>query len=218
MKDKTILGGSILASIAASFCCIGPLVAVILGIGTFGAATAFEAARPYLLAVTAVLLAGAFYLTYRKREVACEDGTCTASTASRTSKFMLWIATLVVIAFATFPYYSGSLLRAQAAKSAPVPAAVASNAADSHDARATIAVSGMTCDGCAQSVRLALAKVPGVKSAEVSFKEERAIVVFDPAATNPDKLRNAINDTGYKAGEVTLGDDQAATQKPAGAQ
>lgn len=214
MKDKTVLGGSIIAAIAASFCCIGPLVAVVLGAGTLGAATAFEAARPYLLAMTAVLLAGAFYLTYRKREVACEDGACTVSTANRASKVMLWIVTAVVIAFATFPYYSGSLLRAQAAKSVPAPAALASNADSSSDERATIAVGGMTCDACAQSVRLALAKVSGVKSADVSYKDGRADVVYDPAATDLEKLRDAINDTGYTAGAVTRTETQKETGKP----
>jgi len=70
----------------------------------------FEAWRPYLLGITFALLAAAFYFTYRKREVVCADGTCKVSSAPRWNKLLLWIATVVVILFAAFPYYSGPLL------------------------------------------------------------------------------------------------------------
>src|SRR5262249_11335343 len=116
MKAHVALSGSIVAAIAASLCCIGPLVVLALGLGTFGAAAALESVRPYMLGLTALLLGGAFYLTYRKHEVKCEDGSCQARGAGRTSKIMLWLATVAVIGFATFPYYSGALLRANTHK------------------------------------------------------------------------------------------------------
>jgi hypothetical protein len=85
-------------------------VATLLGIGSFGAAAVFESWRPYLLGVTFALLAAAFYYTYRQREVACADGTCAVSRAPRWNKVLLWIATVVVILFVTFPYYAGTLV------------------------------------------------------------------------------------------------------------
>ena len=57
MKDKSLTLASILAAGVASLCCIGPLVAVGLGVGSFGAAAWFEELRPYLLGFTALLLA-----------------------------------------------------------------------------------------------------------------------------------------------------------------
>ncbi len=203
MKEKVAIGGSVAAAIAASLCCLGPLVAVVLGLGTFSAAAFFEAWRPYLIGLTALALAGAFYLTYRKREVQCEGGACEMRSASRASKILLWLATVAVIAFATFPYYYGALLRAQARNNTPAAVSNASSqVVNTNEARAVIAVSGMTCDGCAAHIQSELVKVSGVRSADVSYKKGQAVVVYDPSATNLDAIRGAINATGYKAGEA----------------
>jgi hypothetical protein len=40
--QKATLGGSVLAAITASLCCIGPLAAVALGAGGFAASAVFE--------------------------------------------------------------------------------------------------------------------------------------------------------------------------------
>src|SRR5262249_25221438 len=119
MKTTSALLASIGAAIATSLCCIGPLVAAALGLGAFGAAAAFVSVRPYLLGFTALLLAGAFYLTYRRREVKCEGGSCQTTGAGRASKITLWLATVAVIGFATFPYYSTALIRASTQKGDP---------------------------------------------------------------------------------------------------
>lgn len=68
--------GSLASAILASLCCLGPVVLAILGAGSAGFFSIFEGARPYLIGVTAVFLGLAFFLTYRKRKVKCEDGTC----------------------------------------------------------------------------------------------------------------------------------------------
>ena len=57
MKEKSLTAASIIAAIAASLCCIGPVIAVGLGLGAFGLAAAFESTRPYLLGLTFVILA-----------------------------------------------------------------------------------------------------------------------------------------------------------------
>jgi periplasmic mercuric ion binding protein len=67
------------------------------------------------------------------------------------------------------------------------------------DVKAEIRVSGMTCGGCAVSVKSALTKVEGVKSAEVSHEKGLAVVVYDDTKTNAQQLREAINKTGFKA-------------------
>ncbi|MCI0490980.1 MAG: cation transporter [Blastocatellia bacterium] len=205
MKDKAVLGGAIASAVAASLCCIGPLLAVVLGLGAFGAGAIFEALRPYLIGVTALLLAGAFYLTYRKREVRCEDGKCKADGPSRTSKIILWLATIVVIAFAAFPYYSGALLKAQTQTSAPATNRSSSgDIANPSEASAIVMISGMTCGSCAFSVQSVLAKVPGVKSADVSYEKGQAVVVYDPTAIGLDAIRSAIDSTGFKATEARV--------------
>jgi mercuric ion binding protein len=57
------------------------------------------------------------------------------------------------------------------------------------DVKTEIKVSGMTCGACAVSVQSALAKVKGVKSAEVSHEKGFATVVYDDEQTNETQLR-----------------------------
>lgn len=66
MKDKTIVGASLLAAIAASLCCILPIVFALGGFAIVGASAFFESLRPYLLIVTFALLGVGFYLSYRQ--------------------------------------------------------------------------------------------------------------------------------------------------------
>ena len=64
-KEKLALGGSVLSAITVSLCCIGPLVAVIVGASGFVAAGLFAQSRPLFLTITALMLAAVWYLTYR---------------------------------------------------------------------------------------------------------------------------------------------------------
>ena len=110
MKESVTISASLLAAVTASLCCIGPLAAALLGVGSFGAAAVLASWRPYLLGLAFALLAAAFYLTYRRREAACANGACQVTSASRSNKVLLWIAAIVITLFAAFPYYSASLL------------------------------------------------------------------------------------------------------------
>ena len=61
----------------------------------------------------------------------------------------------------------------------------------------TIPITGMTCNGCVNSVRTALSSVPGVADAQV--KVGTATVTYDPALTNPEAMRGVITRAGYTA-------------------
>jgi copper ion binding protein len=65
----------------------------------------------------------------------------------------------------------------------------------------------MTCAACAGRVERALREVPGVTKATVNLATERAAVQFDPEATSPSALTEAIEGAGYgvRAVESTLG-------------
>jgi len=65
--------------------------------------------------------------------------------------------------------------------------------------KVTIPVSGMTCAACSGRVQRALEKHPGVSTAAVNLMLKEATVEFDPAATSPDALVQAIRSTGYEA-------------------
>src|SRR5688500_1816384 len=65
------------------------------------------------------------------------------------------------------------------------------------DLKITLPVEGMTCAACQANVQRALTAAPGVAKAAVNLMTHEATVHYDPAATSPDRLVAAINDTGY---------------------
>lgn len=210
-EERLAIGGAVLAAIGTSLCCFGPLLFVVLGLGAFGAAAAFETARPYLLSAAVLLLGFGFYRVYFRRQPTCGPGeVCEAKPVSRASRIGLWIGTIAVLAFALSPYYAGHLAsviarRQQAARTTPATSQtleipnqnVGSQAAVIETV--TVKVEGMTCTACEVPIRDALSRSEGVVSADVSHERGDARVKYDPTKTNVDQIKRAINSTGYKA-------------------
>jgi P-type Cu+ transporter len=63
----------------------------------------------------------------------------------------------------------------------------------------TIPVTGMHCAGCSSRVQEALESVSGVSTANVNLMTNSATVDYDPSAVRPERLVEAIRDTGYGA-------------------
>lgn len=63
--------------------------------------------------------------------------------------------------------------------------------------KVTLSVPSMDCDTCPITIRHALLKVPGVKSALVSYKKRTAVVTFDDAQTTVPALTRATENAGY---------------------
>ena len=209
MNEKRLaVGGAVAAAIAASLCCVGPVLFALLGLGAFGAASLFEAARPYLLAAAVLLLTFGFYWVYFRKQPACAPGeSCATKPVNRVGRVGLWIALVVVIAFALAPYYIGHV--ASALSRRPAPAAttpttnqdvpVTSHATQNSVEKVTVKIDGMSCTACEVPVRDALARTPGVRVADVSYQRGDARVEYDPQKANVEQIKRAINSTGYKA-------------------
>ena len=71
----------------------------------------------------------------------------------------------------------------------------------------------MTCNGCVNKVKTTLEKTDGVKSAEVSLKENSAVILYDDSVTDEASLKKTVNSTGFKA--VDCKDAKAACDKGA---
>ncbi len=196
MNEKIGVVGAIGTAVLASACCIGPVVLAGLGIGAVAAAQSFAAYRPLFLAITTVFLGLGFYFVYRRpKQAACEGEVCETSRIARWGRPLLWIATVMVGALVTFPYYYGPLRAALDKPQEPIPVA----AQPAQLSTVELKVSGMTCSGCAVSVRNALLETPGVASASVDHEAGRATVQYNPVKTSTTQLIEAINKTGYKA-------------------
>ena len=60
-----------------------------------------------------------------------------------------------------------------------------------------LSVPGMTCAACPITVKKALSNVEGVSKTDVNFDKREAVVTFDDAKTNVQKLTKATEDAGY---------------------
>lgn len=118
-SNKALLGTGVLTAIAASLCCITPVLAVVAG--SSGIASSFswmEPARPYLIGFTVLVLGFAWYQKLKPRtaeeiECDCEENEKPSFWQSR--KF-LGIVTVFAALMLTFPYYSSIFSRITARK------------------------------------------------------------------------------------------------------
>ena len=108
--------GGFLGAVAASSCCVLPLVLFSLGAGGawIGNLTALSPYQPAILVVTAGLLGAGFYRVYRKpKAVSCEaDSFCASPGSEVLTRSALWISTLLVIGAVAFNFVAPLLLEA----------------------------------------------------------------------------------------------------------
>jgi len=192
------LGGALLAALAASACCLGPLVFAALGIGGAGAMAALGAYRPHLLVGTALLLGAGFYFTYRKPRGATSVGCdCEQPRANRAGRLGLWIATVLVVLVAAAP----PVLAKWADHARPKPKATAA----ANVTTATITVEGIDCEACAVHIRQAVAKVGGFHDLQLDIPKQSITVAYEPAPGRLEAYVAAINELGYEAKLPTEG-------------
>lgn len=202
--EKIAKVGTVVSAIMASACCWLPLVLLAVGVSGAGIAATLEAYRPLFIVVTFGFLGAAVYFTYRPRKSAAaghgccatepaEGEDCCAPTGKRRfnmmalNKVMLWVVTVLAVAFLFFPNYVGLLF------GPGNDAAVTENMN-----RAVFEIEGMTCEGCATTVAQAIRQVPGVVAVEVSYEKKQAIVAT--AASQPiptETILAALKKAGY---------------------
>ncbi|MCA6120187.1 mercury transporter MerT [Bradyrhizobium sp. WSM 1738] len=93
--------GGLLGALAASSCCILPVVLFSLGISGawIGNFTQLAPYQPYFLAATAVFLGTGYWLVHRASKRACIGGeACTRPLPNRLVKIVLVVATVLVVA------------------------------------------------------------------------------------------------------------------------
>ena len=187
MEKKSVASGAgLIAAVLASLCCIGPVIAVSLGVGSIAAFSVFEAYRSYLIGLTVVLVGLAFYLTYRKREIKCEDGTCKIESASRWAKTGVWSVTIVAVFALGFPYVGFA------------PHNSVNKAVDS-TAVVTLNITGMDCKACAVGIEGSLAGIMGVRKARVDFESGKTTIEYDNRTVNPTVFVERVSESGFSA-------------------
>jgi len=111
--QKFVAAGGILGAIAASSCCIAPLVLFSLGISGawIGNLTALAPYQPYFIAATLACLGYGYWLVYRPRKVACADSAaCARPLPNHIVKASLILATVLIVGAIAFDLFGPLLL------------------------------------------------------------------------------------------------------------
>ncbi len=183
----------LIAALAASLCCITPVIAFLGGIGSIALSFAWiEPARPYLVSFTIIVFAFAWYKQLSQKSKADDCGCEVKAVSFWQSKKFLLIVTVLSAVLITLPYYSCYLY------GSPRQSVITANQT-SNIKWVKFAVKGMGCADCTRHIDGELSNIPGVIKANTSFEKATTTVGFDPKKTSPDSLKNKINQIGYRA-------------------
>ena len=111
--QKLAAVGGVIGALAASSCCILPVILFSLGIGGawIGNFTQLAPYQPYFIAAPLAFIGAGYWLVYRSSKVACAAGeACARSLSNRLVKIALIAATVIVIAAWAFDYVAPYVL------------------------------------------------------------------------------------------------------------
>ncbi|RYZ44378.1 MAG: mercuric transport protein MerTP [Sphingobacteriales bacterium] len=189
----TLAGAGVLSALAASLCCITPLVALLAGSSSIAASFSWiEPARPYLIGLSVLVLGLAWYTKLKPAKLVADDCGCVAPAKPSFWHSRTFLALITVLAIATmaFPMYASTFYPKAQAKASVAPTA--------QTKQVKFVITGMTCAGCEEHVNGELAKVKGVTAFTTSYASRSSLVTFDPAQTNEGLVAEAIKSTGYE--------------------
>lgn len=177
----------ILAGFIASVCCLGPLLLIILGLGSLGLGAVIGKFHLFFLVAGLIIIILAWSL-YFKEKNKCLAKACEMPN-KKTTQLILLIATFAVVFFASLNLYTRfnktNIIH---------PAASITNLEN-----ISIEVEGLTCFSCEFAVSSALKNLDGVFGVIVSAKDGKAKISYDPDKTDLKQLFEAIDKTGFKA-------------------
>lgn len=191
MKTQNkLIGAGLVSAIAASLCCITPVLALVAGAS--GLASTFswlEPARPYLFGLTVLVLGFAWYQKLKpKKQVNCNCETDEKPKFIQ-SKVFLGIVTVFAGLMLAFPMYA-HIFYPKTEKQVIV--------VDKSNIQAVeFTINGMTCVDCERPINHNVQKLPGIIKSTVSYGKGNAIVEFDNSKTTTADIEKAISSTGY---------------------
>lgn len=178
------------AAVAASSCCIPPVIVLIAGVGGSASALSWmEPFRPYLigLAIVAIGYAWYSYLKPKKAEDCCEVDA--KPKWYQTKGFLIGITLFATVSIA-FPYYAHIFYPDNNKEVVIVN--------QSNIQTVNFDVKGMTCASCEQHLTHAVNELDGIVNINASYEKANAEVEFDNTKTTKEDIEKAINSTGYK--------------------
>ena len=105
-RQRLVAVGGILGALAASSCCIVPLILFSLGIGGawIGNLAALEPYRPWFIGAALVAMVFAWRRIYRPAQDCQPGDVCAVPQVRTTYKVVFWIVALLILTALAFPY------------------------------------------------------------------------------------------------------------------
>lgn len=104
-RPGLLIGGGLMAGLAASVCCIGPLILTLIGVSGAAVLAKLDFIRWPMIAVVVALFALAGWSLYRKRN-ACEPGSlCADPKKWRRFAVLYWLGLGAAVSAITSPYW-----------------------------------------------------------------------------------------------------------------
>lgn len=196
----TFTTSSVLSAIAASLCCITPVIALIAGSSSIAANFSWiEPARPYLIGLSIAVLVFAWYV--KLKPVKTNDMDCDCETKQKPSflqsKAFLGIVTVFAILMMAFPLYAKVFYPKSQVQIAAMPIV-------ENQQQVAFTIQGMTCEGCEAHINNAVSKVNGILAYKTSYASKSSIITFDQSIVDVKTIEAAINKTGYTVKEFKI--------------
>ena len=178
------------AAVAASSCCIPPVIALIAGVGGSASALSWmEPFRPYLIGLAVIAIGYAWYAYLKPKKA---DDCCEVDAKPKwyqTKGFLIGITLFAAISI-SFPYYSHIFYPDNKKE------VIVVNQSDIQTVN--FDVKGMTCASCEEHVKHAVNELEGIVNVAASYEKANTKVEFDDSKTTREDIEKAINSTGYK--------------------
>jgi|GEM_PF-746421 len=182
------------AGFLSVLCCVGPIIPILIGVGSASALAGLDAYKPIFIGGGLILLAGASWYAVRK-----QNGCCVTKSKTRSAKIVALIFGVGILSYGVLQYAVIPALFDVASKKIEKARQVEQAQAEpvANVAQRTLEVQGMTCAGCAIAVKEALLNVPGVLSAHVDWQTSIAEIRYDSDTTNVSHILNAKVEEQY---------------------
>ncbi|WP_224744361.1 mercuric transport protein MerTP [Pontibacter aquaedesilientis] len=193
--DHKLIGLGIFGAVAASTCCIVPLMALLAG--TSGLISSFSFLEPYryiFMSVTVLVLGLAWY--QQLSPVIQTDCDCeTEKPRFYQGKTFLFMVTLFAAVMLSFPSFSYVFYR--------TPQHATQNQVSDLNTAKTVefSISGMTCSGCEAHVEQEVFALDGILKAKASYDDSNTVVEYDSTKATVFSIKRAILKTGYEVTE-----------------
>lgn len=196
--DEKVHAGKygILGAFVAVICCVGPLVPILLGVGSATALFGLDRYKPWFIGLGLLILGLASWYAVRKQNRCCAEKSVARNAKTVATIFGIGLGTYLLLQYVAVPALS-SVASSNIAASHGSANQSPSSLRNAESQEVTLRVEGMTCAACAVGVEAAFLEVPGVSSAKVDWKTGKATVRINPETAQAEDLLNVDVEDQY---------------------